>query len=105
MRKSLAPKADARKPGSANNDTDETSRPPITRNIVEVHDRHFGKPVAHGFVIFLQESWMVKTRTGSQEVQQLWQTKTIFQHEKHIVRIPIFNNPVKFFQFISSFFQ
>ena len=40
------------------------------------------KAVAHGFVIFLQESWMIKTYTGSQEVQQLWQTEAIFQHKK-----------------------
>ena len=58
-----------------------------TRNIVEVHVTHFGKPVAHGFVIFLQESWMIKTCTGSQEVQQLWQTVGIFQHIKTLVRI------------------
>ena len=58
-----------------------------TRNIVEVHVTHFGKPVAHGFVIFLQESWMIKTCTGSQEVQQLWQTVAIFQHIKTLVRI------------------
>ena len=58
-----------------------------TRNIVEVHVTHFGKSVAHGFVIFLQESWMIKTCTGSQEVQQLWQTEAIFQHKKTIVRI------------------
>ena len=25
---------------------------------------------------------MIKTSTGSQEVQQLWQTEAIFQHEK-----------------------
>ena len=40
-----------------------------------------------GFVIFLQERWMIKTCTGSQEVQQLWQTEAIFQHKKMIVRI------------------
>ena len=58
-----------------------------TRNIVEVHVTHFGKPVAHGFVIFLQESLMIKTCSGSQGVQQLWQTEAIFQHKKTIVRI------------------
>ena len=52
------------------------------RNNAEVNVTHFGKPVAHGFVIFFQESWMIKTRTGSQEVQQLWQTEAIFQHKK-----------------------
>ena len=41
-----------------------------TRNIVDVHVTHFGKPVAHGTVMFLQESWMNKTCTVSQEVQQ-----------------------------------
>ena len=84
VRKSLAPKAEAKKAGSANNDADETPRPPqlSTRNTVEVHVTHFGKPVAHGFFIFLQESWMIKTCTGSQEVQQFWQTEAIFQHKK-----------------------
>ena len=53
-----------------------------TRNIVEVHVTHFGKPVAHEIVIFLQESWIIKTCTGSQELQQLWQTEAIFQHKK-----------------------
>ena len=52
-----------------------------TRNIVEVHVTHFGKSVA--FVIFLQESCMIKTCTGSREVQQLWQTEAIFQHMKN----------------------
>ena len=52
------------------------------RNIVEVHVTHFGKPVAHGFVVFLQESWMIKTCTGSQEEQQLWQTVANLQHKK-----------------------
>ena len=86
MRKSLAPKAEARKPGSANNDAIETPKTThlsrqsqlSTQNIVEVHVTHLGKPVAHDFVIFLQESWMIKTGTGSQEVQQLWQTEAIF---------------------------
>ena len=51
--------------------------------MVDVHVTHFGKPVAHGFVIFLQESWMNKTCTDSQEIQQqLWQTEAIFQHKK-----------------------
>ena len=58
-----------------------------TRNIVEVHVTHFGKSVAHGFVIFRQESWMIKTCTDSQEVQQLWQTEAIVQHKNTIVRI------------------
>ena len=53
-----------------------------TRNIVEVHVTHFSKPVAYGFVIFFQESRMIKACTGSQEVQQLWQTEAILQHEK-----------------------
>ena len=39
------------------------------------------------FCLLFQESWMIKTCTGSQEVQQLWQTEAIFQHEKTIVRI------------------
>ena len=58
MRKSPAPKADARKAGSASIDADETPRPPTGRsqmktlNNVEVHVTHFGKPVAYGFVIF-----------------------------------------------------
>ena len=39
------------------------------------------------FFIVFQESWMNKTSTGSQEVQQLWQTEAIFQHKKTIVRI------------------
>ena len=53
-----------------------------TRNIVEVHVTHFGKPVAYGFVVIFEESWVIKTCTESQEVQQLWQTKAIFQHKK-----------------------
>ena len=36
---------------------------------------------------FFQENWMNKTCTGSQEVQQFWQTEAIFQHKKSIVRI------------------
>ena len=40
---------------------------------------HFGKPVAYGFTIFSRESWMINTCTGSQEVQQLWQTEAILQ--------------------------
>ena len=39
------------------------------------------------FCHFFQESWMIKTFNGSQEVQQLWQTEAIFQHKKTIVRI------------------
>ena len=73
VRKSLAPKADARKPGSATNDADElqeTQGQLSTQNIVEVHITQFGNPVARGFLIMLQESWMIKTCTGSQEVQQ-----------------------------------
>ena len=42
---------------------------------------------AYGFVILDQESWMIKTSTGSQEVQQLYQTEAIFQHEKTILRV------------------
>ena len=53
-----------------------------TRNIVDVHITHFGKPVAYRFVILFHESWMIKTCTGSQEVQQLLQTEAIFQHKK-----------------------
>ena len=51
-----------------------------TQNIVEVHVTHFGKPVAYGFVIPFQESWRIKTVTGSQELQQLGQTEALFQH-------------------------
>ena len=39
------------------------------------------------FCHVFQESWMIKTCSGSQEVQQLWQTEVIFQHKKTIVRI------------------
>ena len=46
-----------------------------------------GKCVAYGIVLLFQESWVIKTCTGSQEVQQLWQTEAIFQHKKDIVRI------------------
>ena len=47
MRKSLAPKTDAKKAGSANNDADESARTThfsgqlSTPNIVEVHVTHF----------------------------------------------------------------
>ena len=41
------------------------------RNFAEVHVTHFGKPVACGFVILFQESWMIEQSTGSQEVEQL----------------------------------
>ena len=54
---------------------------------VEVHVTHYGKPVASGFVLLFQENWMIKSSTGSQEVEQLWQTEAIFQHDKTIVRI------------------
>ena len=33
------------------------------------------------------ESWMIKTCTGSEEIQQLRQVEAIFQHKKTIVRI------------------
>ena len=77
MRKSLASKAEDKKGAGANNDADETPRPIhfsgqsqlSTRNNVEVHVTHFAKR----FVILFQGSWMLKTSTGSQEVQQLWQ--------------------------------
>ena len=58
-----------------------------TRHIVEVHVTHFRKPVAYGFVVLFQERWVIKTFTGSQEVQQLLQTEAIFQYKKTIVRI------------------
>ena len=48
----------------------------------QIHVTHFGKAVAYGFVMLSQESWMIKTCTGCQEVQQLWQTEAIFQHIK-----------------------
>ena len=90
MRISLALKAEARKVGSAKNDADKTQRPTqsqlSTRNNVEVHVTYFGKPVAYGFVKFFQESWMIKTCTGSQEIQ-LWQTEGIFLYIKTKVRI------------------
>ena len=83
---SLARNAEARKAGSANNDADETPSPPISagslQNVVEVHVTHFGKPIAYGFVIFFQENWMIKTCTGSQEAQKLWQIEATFQHKK-----------------------
>ena len=59
VRKSLAPKAEAKKAGSANNDADENPRPHLSRQSqlstrinVEVHVTHFGKTVAYGFVKF-----------------------------------------------------
>ena len=58
-----------------------------TRNVVEAHVKHFGKPDAYGFVTFFKKSWMIKTWTGHHEEQQLWQTEAIFQHQKTIVRI------------------
>ena len=57
------------------------------RNIVEIFVTHFGKPVACGFVILFQRSWMIKTCTGSQDVKQRWQIEAIFQYEKTILRI------------------
>ena len=83
---SFAPKAEAKEAESANNDADETPRPPIsagrasTRNIVEIHVTHLGKPIGYGFVVRFQRNWMIKTCISSQEVQQLWQTDAIFQH-------------------------
>ena len=47
-----------------------------------IHVTHFGKPVAYGFVILFQESWMINTCPGSQEVQQHWQTDAFFQHKQ-----------------------
>ena len=72
-----------------------------TRNIVEVHVTHFGKSVEHGFVIFLQESWMIKTCTGSQEVQQLGKLKQFFNinnHNAHLVFQQSLNNFFEIFQ-------
>ena len=53
-----------------------------TRNYIEVCVTHFGEPVAYGFVILFQNSWMIKTCTCFQEVQHLWQTEAIFKHKK-----------------------
>ena len=39
--------------------------PSHTRNNVEVHVAHFGQPVAYGFVLSIQESWMIKTSTSA----------------------------------------
>ena len=60
VKKSFAPKAGAKKAGSANNDADETPRPPISagRAVVEVHVTHFEKPVAYGSAILFPEIWM-----------------------------------------------
>ena len=41
------------------------------------------------FVILFQGSWMNKTPTGSEEVQQSWQTEAIFQHKETILRISV----------------
>ena len=43
--------------------------------------------LAYGFVILFQESWMIKTCAGSQEVQQPRQTETIFQQKKHTAHL------------------
>ena len=68
--------------GNANNDADETQCQLSTRNIVEICVAQFRKAVAYGFVILFQENWMIKTCSGSQEVQQLWQTEAILQNKK-----------------------
>ena len=62
-----------------------------TRNIVEVHITHFGKPVAYRYVILFQESWKIRTCTGSQEVQKLWWTEAIFHH-KNFSSLIFFSN-------------
>ena len=51
--------------------------------IFDVHVKHFEKPVMYGFFLHSQKSWMIKTSTGSQEVQQLRQTDASFQHQKN----------------------
>ena len=48
---------------------------------VEVHVTHFEMPVAYGFVMLFQESWVIKTCTDSQEVQ-FWQTEAFFNIKK-----------------------
>ena len=37
----------------------------LPKSPVPVQVTHFGKPVAQGFVVFLQESWTIKTCTGA----------------------------------------
>ena len=59
----------------------QRAKPAGFRNIVEVHNTHFGKPSRTIFFLF-QKSWMFKTCTGSQEKQQFWQTEAIFRHTK-----------------------
>ena len=41
--------------------------------------------VVYGFVILFQESWMIRTCTGSHETQQLWQIEPIYHYEKTII--------------------
>ena len=48
--------------------------------------------------MLLQESWLIKTCTGSQDVQQLWHTEAIFQHQKKYTH-QVFNNFITIFQF------
>ena len=45
----------------ANNDADDSPRPPNPASkVIKTHIAHFGKPV-HGCVIFLQKRFMIKT--------------------------------------------
>ena len=76
-----------------------------TRSFVKIHNTHSRKSVAYDFVILSQESWMIKTCTGSQEVQKLWQTEAIFQHKNTIMSNQLFNDSFIFFQFINFIFQ
>ena len=96
-KKSFAPKAEARMSESAYNDADETlDHPPQRAEPVESpkNCRSSRYTLWKTRRVLFQENWMIKTCTGYQEVQQLWQTEAIFQHKKTIVRIYFFNNPI-----------
>ena len=91
MRKSLVPKAEAKKEGSANNESDETQDHPFQREASTEYSKFCRSSRYTNLealrVILLQKNWLNKTCIGSQEVQQLWQTEADFQRKKTITRI------------------
>ena len=78
VRKSRAPRADSKKKRSADNDADDSPKTTqfsqqnqrLTQKNVKNHVAHFGKPVFHGFVIFLQKYFKVKPHARLQKIQK-----------------------------------
>ena len=91
MRKSVAPREEARKAGSADNDAEETPPQDYTSQRVEPaasskyrrSSRYtLRKALRVRFCHIFPKNWIIKTCTGSQEEQRLWQIEAVFQLKK-----------------------